>query len=121
MKFTKDHGLEISVKNSGHNYNGASTKKDTLHINMNRYTHYTPTFVTDCDADNSVIDPETLDGQPCALSVAKNKTAIIRIGGGENWDKNYRAVKAANEAQEDGVFKYHVVGGAQATVSPSKR
>lgn len=118
VKFAKEHGLEISVKNSGHNYNGASTKKDTLHINMNRYTHYTRVSVTDCDADNSVIDPETLDGQPCALSVAKNKTAIIRIGGGENWDKTYRAVRAANVAQEDGVFKYHVVGGAAATVSP---
>lgn len=38
-------------------------------------------------------------------------------GGGENWDKVYRAVKAANEAHPDG-YKYHAVGGAAGTVSP---
>ena len=34
-------------------------------------------------------------------------------------DKTYRAVQAANEVQPDG-YKYHIVGGAAATVSPSK-
>ncbi len=33
-------------------------------------------------------------------------------------DKAYRAVIAANKAQED--YKYHLVGGAAGTVSPSK-
>jgi len=85
VQFAKDHGLEMSVKNSGHSYVGASTKKDTLHINMNRYTHYAPTGVTDCDA--ATVDQETLAGQPCRLSLAKGKTAVLRIGGGENWGK----------------------------------
>lgn len=34
-------------------------------------------------------------------------------------DKVYRAVIAANQAQEDG-YKYHLAGGAVGTVSPSK-
>ena len=84
VQYAKEHGLELSVKNSGHNYNGASTKKDTIHINMNRYTHYAPTGVIDCD-QNSLDD--TLASQPCRLSLAKNKTAVIRVGGGENWGK----------------------------------
>mmetsp|Transcript_47156 Transcript_47156/g.52713 ORF Transcript_47156/g.52713 Transcript_47156/m.52713 type:complete len:703 (-) Transcript_47156:137-2245(-) len=114
VQYAKKHGLELSVKNSGHNYNGASTKKDTIHINMNRYTHYAPTSVIDCDP--STVD-DTLASQPCRLSLAKNETAVVRIGGGENWDKTYRAVHAVNEAQPDG-YKYHIVGGAAATVSP---
>lgn len=84
VQYAKKHSLELSVKNSGHNYNGASTKKDTLHINMNRYTHYAPTSVIDCDA--STVD-DTLASQPCRLSLAKNKTAVVRVGGGENWGR----------------------------------
>ena len=44
---------------------------------------------------------------------------MIRVGGGENWDKAYRAVLAANQEQEGG-YKYHPVGGAAGTVSPSE-
>mmetsp|Transcript_5174 Transcript_5174/g.8837 ORF Transcript_5174/g.8837 Transcript_5174/m.8837 type:complete len:742 (+) Transcript_5174:103-2328(+) len=116
VNFAKEHGLEISVKNSGHSYQGASSKKDTLLLNMNRYTHYAPTGITDCDASilGSTVT-EDLSNQPCLLSLAKNKSSLIRVGGGENFDKVYRAVIAANE--EEG-YKYHVVGGAAGTVSP---
>ena len=88
VQFAKEHGLELSVKNSGHSWQGASSKKDTLHINMNRYTQYTPTGITDCDAESlgSIISDDLSD-QPCHLSVAKNKPAVIRVGGGENWGK----------------------------------
>ena len=118
IQFAKEHGLEISVKNSGHSYQGASSKKDTLHLNMNRYTHYAPTGVTDCDASmlESAI-AEDLSDQPCHLSVAKGKPAIIKVGGGENFDKVYRAVSDVNKAQEGG-YKYHLVGGGAGTVSP---
>ena len=118
IQFAKEHGLEISVKNSGHSYQGASSKKDTLLLNMNRYTHYSPTGVTDCDASmlESTI-AEDLSDQPCHLSVAKGKPAVIKVGGGENFDKLYKAVLNANEAQEGG-NKYHVVGGGAGTVSP---
>ena len=86
VQFGKLHGLELSVKNSGHSWQGASSKKDTLLINMNRYTQYAPTGITDCDAESlgSIISDDLSD-QPCHLSVAKNKPAVIRVGGGENW------------------------------------
>jgi len=115
VQFARDHGLELSVKNSGHSYAGSSTKKNTLHINMNRYTPYAPTGLSDCDA--STVDQETLTGQPCRLSLAKGKPAVIRVGGGENWDKIYRAVQQANKEQTDG-YKYHAVGAGSGTVSP---
>ena len=88
VNFAKEHGLEISVKNSGHSYQGASSKKDTLLLNMNRFTHYAPTGITDCDA--SILDTtvaEDLSNQPCLLSFAKGKSSTIRVGGGENFGK----------------------------------
>jgi len=118
VNFAKEHGLEISVKNSGHSYQGASSKKNTLLLNMNRYTRYAPTGITDCDA--SILGTtvaEDLSNQPCLLSFAKNKSSLIRVGGGENFDKAYGAVEAVNKEQEEG-YKYHLVGGAAGTVSP---
>jgi hypothetical protein len=89
IAFAKEHGLEVSVKNSGHNYVGASTKKDTLHINMNKYTQYaTRDGVIDCVADEI---GDGLEDQPCRLSLAKNKSAVIRVGGGENWGKTIQS------------------------------
>eukprot|EP00984_Skeletonema_dohrnii_P025003 scaffold14144_cov91-Skeletonema_dohrnii-CCMP3373.AAC.17 len=116
VNFARENSLEISVKNSGHSYQGASSKKDTLLLNMNRFTHYAPTGITDCDA--SILDTtvaEDLSNQPCLLSFAKGKSSLIRVGGGENFDKVYRAVVAVNEAEG---YKYHLVGGAAGTVSP---
>eukprot|EP00984_Skeletonema_dohrnii_P021690 scaffold10883_cov95-Skeletonema_dohrnii-CCMP3373.AAC.1 len=116
VNFAREHGLEISVKNSGHSYQGASSKKETLLLNMNRFTHYAPTGITDCDA--SILDTtaaEDLSNQPCLLTFAKGKSSLIRVGGGENFDKVYRAVIAVNEAEG---YKYHLVGGAAGTVSP---
>ena len=88
VNFAKEHGLEISVKNSGHSYQGASSKKNTVPVNMNRYTHYAPAGITDCDA--SILGTtvaEDLSNQPCLLSLAKNKSSLIRVGGGENFGK----------------------------------
>eukprot|EP00984_Skeletonema_dohrnii_P009114 scaffold3447_cov93-Skeletonema_dohrnii-CCMP3373.AAC.4 len=113
VNFAKENGLEISVKNSGHSYQGASSKKNTLLLNMNRYTHYAPTGIMDCDASilGSTV-AEDLSTQPCLLSFAKNKSSLIRVGGGENFDKVYRAVIAANEKEG---YKYHLVGGGAGT------
>ena len=119
INFAKQHGLEISVKNSGHSYTGSSSKKDTLLLNMNKYTQYSPTGITDCN-ESVVLDSEIaqdLSNQACHLSIAKDKPAVLRVGGGENFDKVYRAVTNANKAQEGG-YKYHLVGGAAGTVSP---
>jgi len=120
--FAKANNVEISVKNSGHSYPGASQKKGTLLLNMNRYTQYSPTGIVDCDVSMVVDGSIAADiiKQPCALSVAKDKSAYVRVGGGENFDKVYRAVHDANEAheQEGGEYKYHLVGGSAGSVSP---
>ncbi len=92
VKFAKKHGLELSVKNSGHSYTAASTKKDTLLLNMNKYTSYASEAsdhgITDCDDDANTTAAATLTGQPCRLSLAKGKSAVIRVGGGENWGES---------------------------------
>lgn len=122
--FAKAHNVEISVKNSGHHFAGASQKKGTLLLNMNRYMQYSPTGIVDCDVSMMLDDSIAADlsSQPCALSLAKDKSAYIRVGGGENWNKVYGSVKTANEAQEQegGEYTYHVVGGNAGSVSPCK-
>jgi len=92
IKFAKDHDLEVSVKNSGHSYSGASTKKDTLHLNMNKYTHYAPTGIIECDSvdDTSSAFQSDLSDQPCRLAKARGMQGVLRVGGGENYDKSYR-------------------------------
>ena len=37
--FAMKHKFELSVKNSGHSYSGAPSKRNTLLVNMNRFTH----------------------------------------------------------------------------------
>lgn len=117
IKFAGEHGLEISVKNSGHSYTGSSTKSDSLLLNMRRYTPYVSDSITDC-ADNHKGLDDDLSGQPCSLSLAKGKSGIIRVSGGENFGALYMAVRDYNLKQDS--FRYHVVGGGAATVSPSK-
>mmetsp|Transcript_31463 Transcript_31463/g.76086 ORF Transcript_31463/g.76086 Transcript_31463/m.76086 type:complete len:714 (+) Transcript_31463:170-2311(+) len=117
VQFAEKHNLEISIKNSGHSFQGASSKRDTLHLNMNRYTHYAPDGIMDCDpALSGTTVADELSNQACLLALARNKPGLIRVGGGENFDKVYRAVIAANKALDK--YKYHLVGGAAGTVSP---
>jgi hypothetical protein len=91
IEFAKKNKIEISVKNSGHSYSSSSSKKDTLLINMNRYTHYAPGGITDCvaallDTDAAVADD--LSNQACLLALARGKPGVIRVGGGENYGKS---------------------------------
>lgn len=89
IEFAKKHNIELSVKNSGHSYSGASSKKNTLHINMNRFTHYASGGITECDAailDTTVADD--LSNQACLLALARGKPGVIRVGGGENYGKS---------------------------------
>ena len=80
VKFAEEHGLEISVKASGHSYTSSSTKVNTLLLNMRRYTKYAPDGITDCDdvTDHQEGDnDDDLSDQPCSLSQAKGKPAVI--------------------------------------------
>mmetsp|Transcript_3738 Transcript_3738/g.6937 ORF Transcript_3738/g.6937 Transcript_3738/m.6937 type:complete len:760 (-) Transcript_3738:142-2421(-) len=116
INFAKEHSLEVSVKNSGHSYTGASTKKSTLHLNMRSYKEYSSSGLTVCsDQQDSAIEQD-LSNQACKLAIARNKPAVLHVGGGENWDQVYRNTKAFNEQLDS--YKYHVVGGAAGSVSP---
>ena len=88
IKFAKENTVEISVKNSGHSYSGASSKRNTLLVNMNRYKHYASGGITDCDADLlGIAVADDLSNQACLLALARGKPAVIRVGGGENYGK----------------------------------
>lgn len=113
--FAKQHNVEISIKNSGHHYMGASTKKDTLHMNMNKYKRYA-TINGPSECKNTTIE-EVFINQPCNLALARGRQATLRIGGGENFNMAYDAVKAFNEDPQTST-KYHLVGGGSGTVSP---
>ncbi len=55
---------------------------------MNQYTHYVPDGITDCDTallDSAVADD--LSNQACLLALARGKSSLIRVGGGENFGK----------------------------------
>ena len=89
IEFAKKHKIEISVKNSGHSYSGASSKKNTLLINMSRFTQYAPGGITECVA--ALLGTEVADdlsNQACLLALARGKPGVIRVGGGENYGKS---------------------------------
>ena len=89
IEFAKKHKIEISVKNSGHSYTSSSSKRDTLLINMNRFTHYAPGGITECVSTllgTTVADD--LSNQACLLALARGKPGVIRVGGGENYGKS---------------------------------
>ena len=92
--FAMKHKIEISVKNSGHSYSGASSKKNTLLMNMNRFTSYAPGGITDCAgaalSDTAVADD--LSNQACLLALARGKPGVIRVGGGENYGKSLTVI-----------------------------
>ena len=94
--FAMKHKIEISVKNSGHSYSGASSKKNTLLVNMNRFTQYASGGITDCASllDTAVADD--LSNQACLLALARGKPGVIRVGGGENYGESLTAITMFN-------------------------
>ena len=88
---------------------------------MRRYTKYAPEGITDCDdQDDDQGLGDQLRGQPCLLSTAKGKSGVVRVSGSENFGELYQVVNDYNMKSNPDHVKYHVVGGAAGTVSPSK-
>lgn len=119
------HSIEgISVKTSGHSYTGASTKKNTILINLSKFTKYThtdeatfvfnPESLVECQFQSDMSDA-FLDA--CKLAIAKNKQAVLRVGGGQIWDQALRAVEISWNKDSNNPRKYHIVSGAAGTVS----
>jgi len=129
VRFAAEHGVEISVKNSGHNYNGASTNRDSILIHTPSLPKYSTTDFQDCTAtatistgtgtDDTEID-DSLSNQPCILARARKTVGAIRVGGGENFNDMLKKVLEVNNIafDETGSYKYHPVAGAAATVTP---
>ena len=88
--------------NTGHSFSGSSTKKNTLRLNMNKYTHYAPDGITDCDpALLGTMVADDLSNQACVLALARNKSSLIRVSGGENFGKllfNLNVLKTTGNA-----------------------
>eukprot|EP00956_Cyclotella_meneghiniana_P022072 scaffold41091_cov21-Cyclotella_meneghiniana.AAC.1 len=105
VEFAQANMVELSVKNTGHHYAGASGKEDTLLVNMRDFKKYSSDGIVDCssaavdDSDNA-----------CKYAIGRNVPGYIRVGGGEIFSEVYSSVRAYNEAQEGG-FKFHAVGG----------
>jgi len=96
VEFAKAHGVEISIKNSGHSYAGSSTKANTLLVNMNQYKRYAfddkeTNGIVECtntailmERTNNIIVNQDLSTQACLLAVARGTNAFIRVGGGKS-------------------------------------
>lgn len=137
IMFANQHNIQLSVKTSGHSYTGASTKDNSLLLNLFRlkqYAHpeleYTDISEEDhSDTNNGVssivecqydtLDSSTQDGykEACALAIARSKTAVIRVGGGETWDLVLKAVSETWNNDPTKSRKYNIISGAAGTVS----
>jgi len=111
VDFANKHQFELSVKASGHNYAGASTKSDTLLVNMRDIT--INGGVTECREDETINDD--FSNQACYLVRKRNLNGYIRVSGTESFGSAFKSVREFNEAQSE--FKYLLVGGASPTVT----
>ena len=89
LTFASTHSLEVSVKTTGHSYQGSSTKKSSLMVWM----HFYP--------KDGTVQTEYVDS--CGVA----RGPVLGIGGGETWDDVLEAVKD----------EYHIVTGGGRTVS----
>jgi FAD/FMN-containing dehydrogenase len=137
IMFASQHNIQLSVKTSGHSYTGASTKDKSLLLNLFRlkqYAHPELEYAITSEEDNSdtnngassiveclydTLDSSTQDGYraACALAIARNKAAVIRVGGGETWDLVLKAVSETWNNDPTKSRKYHLMSGAAGTVS----
>lgn len=115
LKFANEHKIGVSVKTSGHSYTGSSTKKDTILLNLSKLKKYSPQgSVVECKKNN--VPNSGAYEQSCNLALARNKPAVVRVGGGEIFDELLRAVSVEWNNNPNNT-KYHVVSGGAGTVS----
>lgn len=139
VRFAADNGLKVSVKTSGHNWMGSSTRKGTLLLNLSKLRKYAlPELpsggIFECntvgagdDGGIVVVEPRvgTMDEDmyyfsesvtaACKIALARGKPAIMRAGGGQIVDEGLRAVEEWNSDPSRPPF--HAMTGAAGTVS----
>jgi len=89
INFATKHSIEVSIKTTGHSYQGSSSKKNTLLIWLQLFEK------------DGTIEPSYVD------SCGTVHGPVVNIGGGETWNDVIEAVG------ED----YHIVTGGARTVS----
>lgn len=118
IEFAVEHDIGISVKVIGHSYFGASTSRGTLLIKMStNFPGYAEEgSLTECAGygSNSTSDAMSM---ACAVATAREKKAVLRVGGGELFDTAYRAVFFDWNGNPSNANHYHFVGGFCGTVS----
>lgn len=119
IRFCERFDVGVTVKVAGHSAIGASTAGGTLLIKMS--TNY-PIYslagsITECDSSDMMSEEtNSANAMACAVAMARNKTAVMRVGGGELFDHSYRAVSFEwNSENPDRM--YHLIGGASGSVS----
>ena len=92
IALAKHWRTSVSVKTSGHSYAGSSTFQGSVLINMARYQKYARENVLECATLPTPI-PLALNNAKNvgAMAAARGKQAVIRVGGGENWNEAYAA------------------------------
>ena len=120
IRFCEQYNVGVTVKVAGHSFFGASTAAGTLLIKMTtNYPKYAiEGSLLECStmANTTMVDDTSANAMACAVATARNKSAVMRTGGGELFDHAYRAVSFDwNAANPDSM--YHLVGGAAGTVS----
>lgn len=113
VQFANANSMKISIKNSGHSYTGGSSSKGALQINLRRFPKYSFTHVYECKEEGNYT-PLGHHG-PCKLALARGKTAVVRVGGGQGNDDMYRSVMDYNY-NEPRSKRYNVVGGAEGMI-----
>jgi hypothetical protein len=117
----------VSKKVAGHSYFGASSEQGTLLLKLStQYPKYgiggslhecTPDEFDDTSKNSTTTTTiRSANAMACAVANSRNKSAVLRVGGGELFDEAYRAVSF----DWNGVYperKYHLVGGGAGTVS----
>lgn len=116
VRFAVEKGMQVSVKTSGHNWMGASTKKGTLLLNLARLQKFAlpetlAAGIFRCDEASA--NPSV--AAACRLADARGRPAVMRVGGGQIVDEGQRTVEAWN--QDTSRPQLHLVCGAAGTVA----
>jgi hypothetical protein len=92
IQFARAHDIQVTIKTTGHSYQGSSTARNSLLIWMQNF-----------DKDGTIIQ----EFQDSCADTAALDYAVVSIGGGQVWNDVLDAVGD----------KYHMVTGAARTVS----
>ncbi len=100
IALAKHWRTSVSVKTSGHSYAGSSTFQRSVLINRARYQKYARENVLECGTLPNPIPPALNNAKNvCDVAAARGKQAVIRVGGGENWNEVYAVAQQQCSAE----------------------